>query len=131
MPMLEDRSGARRPWKRQRLTSPGEEAVREGGVARARGARLVGGEGGEQGERGRGAEAGVRDGGRHVGEPRARVAAQRERVRGEEEEQLRGQGTICRHYMVRGEASGFNLQRDGIPQVCAKFIKIVQIYETK
>jgi len=48
-----------------------------------------------------------------------------------EEEQLRGQGTICRHYTVRGEASGFNLQRDGIPQVCAKFIKIVQIYETK
>jgi hypothetical protein len=54
MPMLEDRSGARRPRERQRLTSLGEEAVREGGVARAHGARLIRRERRQERERGRG-----------------------------------------------------------------------------
>nr|CAB3466913.1 unnamed protein product [Digitaria exilis] len=93
---------------RQRFAALGDEAVREGVVARADGVRRVGGEGREEGERGGGAEAGVRDGGRHVGEPRAGVAAERERVRGEEEEELRWQVGA-----VRDEAGRVDLPRDG------------------
>jgi len=113
--MLEDGSAADGPRKRQRLAGLGDEAVRERGVARAGGVGRVGGECGEERERGRGAEAGVRDGGRHVGEPRARVAAQRERMRGQEEEQLRGQGgaAIVARRPVRDEAGRVDLPRDG------------------
>jgi hypothetical protein len=67
-------------------------------------------------ERGGGAEAGVRDGGRHVGVPRARVAPKQKRVRGEEEEQLRGQGgagAVARRRAVRDEAGRVQLTRDG------------------
>jgi hypothetical protein len=81
-----------------------------GGVGR------VGGERGEERKRGGGAEAGVRDGGRHVGVPRARVAPQRQRVRGEEEEQLRGQGgagAVARRRAVRDEAGRVQLTRNG------------------
>jgi len=109
--------GARAPGEAaaagQRLAGLGDEAVRERGVARADGVGRVGGERGQERERGRGAEAGVRDGGRHVGEPRARVAAQRERVWGQEEEQLRGQAGTASAVAVRDEASRVDLPRDG------------------
>jgi hypothetical protein len=90
--------------------------VCERGVARAGSVGRVGGERGEERERGGGAEAGVHDGGRHVGVPRAHVAPQRQRVRGEEEEQLRGQGgagAVARPRAVRDEAGRVQLTRDG------------------
>jgi hypothetical protein len=63
--------------------------VWEGGVVWVRGAQHVGRVGQEQREHGGVVEAGVHDGGWHLGEPCARAAIEWERVWGQEEEQLR------------------------------------------